>query len=233
MATYEKVSRFQRLKNDMKDLTFKEKLGHLWEYYKWIAITVVVLIVAAVSVVFSVIQNSKELVYGGVVVNVNITEEGSAYLKEGWFEAQNGNEKKQRIKLETLSISSLVTGTYNETSDVYLSKLSGMVSIGEVDYVLTDIDAVCRLSDKGIVSSLDTIFTQEQLAQYEDKLFTYKTETEEYWIAIDITDLPFVQKHISLNDDGQENRVCIAFPGNTGREEKNAAFLEYLRNWSE
>jgi len=233
MATYEKVSWFQRLKNDMKDMTFGEKLGHLWEYYKWVAIVGVILIVATVSVVLSVIQNTKELVYGGVVINLEVTEEGNAYLKEGWFEAQGADEKKQRIELDTVYISNLGSGTYSEISAASVTKLTTMVDMGEVDYVLTEVDAIGYLSDKGLFSALDTMFTPEQLAQFEGKMFQYADGDEQYWIAVDITELPFVKKHISLSYDGEENRVCIAFPGNTGRTEKNIAFLEYLMNWSE
>lgn len=233
MATYEKVSRFQRLKNDMKDLTFGEKIAHLWEYYKWFAIVGIALIVATVSVVFSVIENSKELVYGGKIVNLAISEEGERYLKEGWFEAQNGDSSSQRIELETLLIANLDETAYNESSAAAATKLITTVSMGEVDYVLADLDTIIYLGREGSFSPLEDVFTAQQLQQFEGKMFAYESDTEKYWIAIDITDIPFVKKHISLSDDGQDNRVCIAFPGNTGREDKNAAFLEYLLNWSE
>ena len=58
--------------------------------------------------------------------------------------------------------------------------------------------------------------------------FTYEDEDETYLVAIDISDVPFVKKHIVSPD-----KVYIAFPGNTGRTERNAAFVEYLLNWSE
>ena len=86
MATYEKVSWCQRLKNNMKDLSGKEKLAYLWEYYKWFAIGAVALIVATVSIIISVRENSKEVLYSGVVANIAASEEGKAYLSEGWFE---------------------------------------------------------------------------------------------------------------------------------------------------
>lgn len=233
MATYEKVSRFQRLKNDMKDLSFGEKIAHLWEYYKWFAIVGIALIAATVSVVFSIIENSKELVYGGKIVNLAISEEGERYLKEGWFEAQGGDAETQKIELETLLIPNLNDAAYNETSSATATKLVTTITMGEVDYVLADLDTIIYLCRDGSFSPLDDVFTAQQLQQFEGKMFTYESDTEQYWVAIDITDMPFVKKHISLSDGEQDNRVCIAFPGNTGREDKNAAFLEYLLNWSE
>jgi hypothetical protein len=233
MATYEKVSRFRQLRNDMKDMTFGEKIGHLWEYYKWFAIVGIALIIATVSVVFSVLENSKELAYGGKIVNLAITEEGEHYLKEGWFEAQGGDSENQRIELETLLIPNLNDAAYNENAAATATKLVTTITMGEVDYVLADLDTIIFLCRDGSFSPLNDVLTAEQLQQFEGKLFAYKSDTEEYWVAIDITELPFVKKHISLSDGEQDNRVCIAFPGNTGRSEKNGEFLEYLLNWSE
>lgn len=226
MATYEKVSRFQRLKDNMKDLTFKEKLEYLWGYYWWIAVTAVVLVVATVSIVHSVIENSRELVYGGMVVNLSVTEEGNTYLKEGWFEALQGDPNKQKIELDSMYIPNMDQPTYTETSRANVTKITTLIEGGYIDYVLADAYAVHYLCSGGSFSALDTVLSQEQLAQFEGKLVTYEDDDQSYLVAIDISNLPFVKKHITSGD-----KVYIAFPGNTGRTERNAAFLEYLMNW--
>ncbi|MBQ8768735.1 MAG: hypothetical protein IJZ15_03685 [Oscillospiraceae bacterium] len=226
MATYEKVSWYRRLKNDMKDMTFKEKLGHLWEYYKWIAITAVVLIIATVSVVNSVIENSKELAYGGMVVNLTVTDEGNTYLKEGWFEALEGDPKEQKIELDTMYLPNMDQPTFSETSRANVTKITAMITAGHVDYVLADAYAVHYLCSGGSFSALDEVLPEELLAQFEGKLVTYEDDEKTYLVAIDISELPFVKKHIMSPD-----KVYIAFPGNTGRTERNAAFVQYLMNW--
>lgn len=226
MATYEKVSWLQRLKNDMKDMTFGEKLGHLWDYYKWFAIVGVILIVAAVSVVISVIENSKELTYGGVIVNLSVTEEGRAYLKEGWFEALEGDPQKQKIELDEMYIPDAGQTTFAEASLANAQKITAMISAGYVDYVLADAYSIHYLGSAGSFSPLDTVLSQEQLAQFEGKLVTYEDEEQSYLVAIDISELPFVKAHLISAD-----KVYIAFPGNTGRTQRNMEFLEYLMNW--
>ena len=228
MATYEKVSWFQRLKNDMKDMTFKEKVGHLWEYYKWFAITAVVLIIATVSVVISVVENSKELAYGGMIVNLTVTEEGNTYLKEGWFEALGGDPKQQKIELDTMYIPNMEQPTFTETSRANVTKITTMITAGQVDYILADAYAVHYLCSGGSFSALDTVVPEELLAKFEGKLVTYEDDEETYLVAIDITELSFAKTHIASPD-----KVYIAFPGNTGRTEQNAAFLEYLMNWGQ
>jgi hypothetical protein len=227
MATYEKVSWFQRLKNDMKDMTFAEKLGHLWEYYKWFAIGAVVLIIVTISVVSSVIENSKELVYGGMVVNLTVSEEGNTYLKEGWFEALGADSDQQKIELDTMYMPDMDTPTYTETSRANVTKITTMITAGYVDYILADAYAVHYLCSGGSFSALDTVLPEEILEQFEGKLVTYEDDKETYLVAIDISDLPFVKEHVMSKD-----KTYIAFPGNTGRTERNAAFLQYLMNWS-
>lgn len=228
MATYEKVSWFQRLKNDMKDMTFKEKLAHLWEYYKWFAIVTVALIVATVSVVFSVIENSKELAYGGVIVNLSVTEEGKAYLKEDWFEQLGGDPKEQKLELDVVYLPNVDSAINTEAAMTNVTKLTTMITAGQVDYILADAYSVHYLCSGGSFSALDTVLPEEMIAQFEGKLVTYEDEDETYLVAIDISDVPFVKKHMVSPD-----KVYIAFPGNTGRTERNAAFVEYLLNWSE
>ena len=227
MATYEKVSWYQRLKNDMKDMSFREKLAHLWDYYKWVAITAVVIIIAAVSVVVSVAQNSKELVFGGAAVNLTISEEGNAYLKEGWFEAMGCNPKTQKIELDMLFVANLdMPNTDVQASLGGITKITTMISGSQIDYVMADAYSIHYLCSGGSFSALDKVLPAELLAKFEGKLVELEDNGEKCLIAIDISDLPFVKKHIISND-----KTYIAFPGNTPRTQETVAFVEYLMNW--
>ena len=227
MATYEKVSWYQRLKNDMKDMSFREKLAHLWDYYKWVAITAVVIIIAAVSVVVSVAQNSKELVFGGAAVNLTISEEGNAYLKEGWFEAMGCNPKTQKIELDMLFVANLdMPNTDVQASLGGITKITTMISGSQIDYVMADAYSIHYLCSGGSFSALDKVLPAELLAKFEGKLVELEDNGEKCLIAIDISDLPFVKKHVISTD-----KTYIAFPGNTPRTQETIAFLEYLMNW--
>ena len=227
MATYEKVSWYQRLKNDMKDMSFREKLAHLWDYYKWVAITAVVIIIAAVSVVVSVAQNSKELVFGGAAVNLTISEEGNAYLKEGWFEAMGCNPKTQKIELDMLFVANLdMPNTDVQASLGGITKITTMISGSQIDYVMADAYSIHYLCSGGSFSALDKVLPAELIAKFEGKLVELEDNGEKCLIAIDISDLPFVKKHVISTD-----KTYIAFPGNTPRTQETIAFLEYLMNW--
>ncbi len=229
MATYEKVSWYQRLKNDMKDMTFQEKLAHLWEYYKWVAITAVILIVAAISVVVSVIENSKDLAFGGAVVNLTVSEEGNTYMKEGWFNQLGCDPKQQKIELDMLFVPNLdMPSTDTQSALANVTKLTTMISAGQVDYVMADAYSIHYLCSSGAFSPLEQVLPAELLAKFEGKLVELEDNGERCLIAIDISELPFVKKHIISAD-----KTYIAFPGNTPRTQETIEFFEYLMAWSE
>ena len=75
---------------------------------------------------------------------------------------------------------------------------------------------------------MEKALSEQTIAKFEGKIVTIETDDGSYYGAIDITDLPFVKANMTSND-----KVYIAFPGNTGRESKNEAFLQYLMNWTE
>lgn len=228
MATYEKVSKLQQLKDTLKDMTWEERLEHLWEYYKWYAIGFVAVVAIIVSVICSWVENSKEVLYSGVTVNMAITEEGAAYLQDELFQKLRGEDETQRVDLTQHSLANLEEAKDASYALSNAMKLASMITAGEVDYVILDAYSLSYYSSNDSFNSLEALFTPEFLAQFEGKIVTFKSDdnNQEYPVAIDISDMPFVKKNIASVD-----KVYIAFPGNTGRNARNVEFLEYLMNW--
>ncbi len=180
-----------------------------------------------ISIVVSVVQNSREPVYVGACVNLGVTEEGQKYLTDGLFEKFGGNPKKDRIELTPMGIN---TGA-SAMTDIEMSspeKLLAMVTTGELDYLLLDAYALTYCGNDGLFAPLEESISKEMLAKFEGKLVTLRYDDTEYVAAIDISDLPFVKKNL-----GTKDKVYIAFPGNTSRTDKNEAFLQYLMDWTE
>ena len=226
MATYEEKNGFQKFVETMKELTWKERIAHFWEYYKWVAIAVIAVIIAAVSVVISVQENSKPLLYGGVAVNVNVSEEASAYLVDGWMKHVQGDPKKDRVDFSEMLLN-LEANTMSDLGMANAEKLLTMVESGDLDYLIMDAYALSYCGGNGIFAPLENALSAQTIAKFEGKLVTIETDDGSYYGAIDITDLPFVKANMTSND-----KIYIAFPGNTGRESKNEAFLQYLMNWT-
>ena len=227
MATNEQVNGWKKFIETMKGLTWKERFQHFWEYYKWIAIAAVVVIAMTISIVSSVVQNSKEMLYSGVCINLSMSDEGNAYLTEGWFAKLGGNEKKQQIELVPMALN-LEANALTDVESANNEKLIAMVTTGELDYMLMDASALTNAGKNGMFAPLDEFLSQEMIAKFEGKIVTLQVDGKNYLAAIDISDLPFVKKHM-----GSTNKVYIGFPGNTSRSERNEAFLQYLMDWTE
>ena len=227
MATNEQVNGWKKFIETMKGLTWKERFQHFWEYYKWIAIAAVVVIAMTISIVSSVVQNSKEMLYSGVCINLSMSDEGNAYLTEGWFAQLGGNEKKQQIELVPMALN-LEANALTDVESANNEKLIAMVTTGELDYMLMDASALTNAGKNGMFAPLDEFLSQEMIAKFEGKIVTLQVDGKNYLAAIDISDLPFVKKHM-----GSTNKVYIGFPGNTSRSERNEAFLQYLMDWTE
>ena len=226
MAAYEEKSGFQNFLETMKRLTWKERFAHFWEYYKWVAVAVVLVIIAAVSVVISVKENSKPLLYGGVSINVGMSEEAGTYLVDGWMKHVQGDPKKDRVDFSEMLLN-LEANTMSDLGMANAEKLLTMVESGDLDYLIMDAYALSYCGGNGIFAPLENALSAQTIAKFEGKLVTIETDDGSYYGAIDITDLPFVKAHMTTGD-----KVYIAFPGNTGRESKNEAFLQYLMNWT-
>ena len=159
---------------------------------------------------------------------MSVTEDGASYMKDEWFQKLGGRETKQRVNLENHYLMNLDTTHDTSYALSNAMKLGAMISAKEVDYVIMDAYSLSYYSSNDSFQSLEVLFTPEFLAQFKGKIVTYISDDDniEYPVAIDISDLPFVKKNIASND-----KVYIAFPGNTGRNARNVEFMEYLMNW--
>lgn len=205
----------------MRGMTIKEKADYLWTYYKWI-VPVAAFLAIVVAIVVSCIANRQiKILYGGALVNVTASEEGTQYLTEGW-KVELGGEKKETVTL--LCTVYRDTPAASEANTASITQIVGTVAARELDYVILEDDGLALYENHGIFTSLENMFTQEQLAAFD--IVYYDGELGNYPIAIEITDSQFARSCLTGGE-----KIYIAFPGNTGRTEQNAVFLEYLLNW--
>ena len=94
------VNNLKNLKSDMANMTYGEKLNHIWTYYRWVLIVVLILIMA-VSVLLASIENKRTItLLGGVTVNVQLSEEGKAELTDEYLEIIGTGNKRETIGYE-------------------------------------------------------------------------------------------------------------------------------------
>jgi hypothetical protein len=71
-----------------KELSFKKKLEHIWEYYKWFIIGMIVVVVAGSSLCYHMFIKQRPVNFAGVAFyNINLTEEQYNGVKDEMNEA--------------------------------------------------------------------------------------------------------------------------------------------------
>lgn len=216
------------IKKTIAGMSWKDKIEYLWTYYKWVLAVAAVGILIICIVVSSIMNKSVTTLYGGTIINAELSAEGETYLTDGWFEHLGGVDKKEKVELTTSYYNDLSTTQDPEADAAAAMRVTAMVAAKELDYVIMDELSYNYYKKATIFSSLEEVLTQELIEQFSDKIVYYTDEEDgnTYPIAINITDTTFAQECIHGNGN-----VYIAFPGNTDRTARNNQFLEYLLNW--
>ena len=214
----------EQLKQELKPMSGKERLDHLWEYYKWV-LAVAVAVIALISIVATSIYNRNvKTVFGGAVVNIYLLDETEQYLKAD-IEDMLQIENMERVGLEAISMGDLSADVDAATNALVVV---AWVATQEIDYVIMDESALSYYLNTAVVSDLSQVLTQEQFDMFEGKLVQAQLEEDGpvVPVALDITDIDFLKDCYVGN-----RKVYIAFPNNTDHEITPSEFLDYLLAW--
>lgn len=222
------ISNLKKLKTDLSHMTYKEKLEHIWTYYKWV-IPVMLVVIMLVSILAASITNlSKVTMMGGISVNVNLSDTGKTYLADDYWEHMGLTSKRQSVVFSETHIDDPKT-TANYIDNYYsLMSLLALCSNEEVDYLILDEVGFQVLLVQGAFLDLTNVYTQEELAAMGD-LVVYAKDTEAdavTAVALDITNTAFIQDN--ANESG---KVFFAYVANSPRVEQCKDLYQYLLNW--
>lgn len=232
----------------LKGKPFKEKWAYFWEYYKVTTLVTVCVAIALISLIHTVVS-AKDSALDVALVN--------AFLKDDIDSQEMAEDFAAYAQVDTEEYEVVIDPDlyvdYNgqdEYSYINMQKLTAMAAAGALDVLLTNEEYIDRNISAGLFIDLHEYFTDEELAQYEDRLiyrvipdedeaYDYSIE-EEYGtaaeteekeavtadtegavpIGIDVRDSKY------LYSDQIEAWFCIA---STAQNVDNAKlFLEYL-----
>lgn len=204
----------------LKGKPAKEKLKYFWDYYKIHTLVAVLLIVFASNLIYT-IATRKDSVLDVALVNTFLKEEldSEAVAADFALYARIDTAKYEVTIDPDLYVDYEGTDQYSYAN---LQKLTAMAAGGTLDIILANDDYIDHNLNAGIFTDLHDFFTEEELAQYEDRLI-YR-EIAEYEeaipIGIDVRDSKYL-----ISD-----RIPAWFcPVATCRNQENAKlFLEYL-----
>ena len=223
--------RLKKLKVDLKPMTFRQKVDHVWTYFKGaILITLISLIVVG-SLGYHMLKPEKELLMGGICVSTYLNEEGVAYLGDAYFQKLQGNPKKQEVQMYFRSFGDFSVSTQDYEA---FQSITTMMHAKMIDYLLVDDDRLQPFIGYEALMDLREIFTAEELALLgEDKIqYAQKADDngnligERFPVAINVTDLPFIQECRQY-----EQNIFLCFAANAPNKDSLRDLWQYLLDW--
>ena len=236
----------KELKADMKDMTFREKVDHLWSYYGIYAVALLALVVLVSSLLITVLQNKqKEILVGGIFVNVSMSQKGYNYLSQDYFAYLGGDEDTQVVEISTTDFSSLEDPTSSEDNYNASMLLVNLAAADRLDYAIVDSFALKHYLgwEEGLFLDLRECFSEEQMAEFKEKdmlWYVLRTEDEQEFeqgeFSADDPRLIPVALKINKTKFGQElmgskEAFFVIIALNKGTE-ASVAVWEYIENWN-
>ncbi|MBQ3146893.1 MAG: hypothetical protein IJB91_04110 [Oscillospiraceae bacterium] len=222
--------RLKKLKVDLKDMTFRQKVDHIWTYFKEVILITVISLIVIIGVGINVFTPKKELLMGGMCACTYLTEEGEHYLQEAYFDKLQGNPKKQEVGLHFRSFGDFATSPQDYEA---FQAIIAMMSAEMIDYLLIDDDRLEPFIGYESLMDLREVFTEQELEQFGKKL-RYAQHVDEDGnptgeqipVALDITDLPFTQ-----NCRLYEQNIYLCFAANAPNKDSLRDLWQYLLDW--
>ena len=167
---------FSELREDLKTMTFWEKVDHLWTYYKEYLLLVAIAAALGVGIVSMVINANKETLVLGILANAPMSAEGKLYLEADYAE-KVGAKEGQQVLLHTTNFESLEDPMSAEDNYNAAQLLIARVSAGQMEYAIVDELAMSFYVTQAVFMDLRDLFTEAELADFEAQdMLVYATE---------------------------------------------------------
>lgn len=215
---------FESLKKNLEGMTFGEKVDHIWTYYKELFFVLLLGCIILYVFAWTIFAPKKEVVFGGVLCNVSMKQECYYHLTEA-YQDRLGLTGHQVVDIASLVFKPPTLANEVDSSYKHSMSMISMVEAKTVDFMLLDQYAMEFYIPHEIYLDLREIFTSEELEAWGDKVIKAQPEGgEAYPIAINITELPFIQ-------EATGKQVFIAFAANTERPDLCRDVWEYILAW--
>lgn len=219
-----------KLINDLKPMNWKQRLDHIWTYYKEYTYVVLFVMIALSLVVTIVVNQTQETIVSGMLVNSTMRQEGYNYLTEDYKQILAPDDKNKLVDLDYTTFGDPMDPETGENSYYASMILTARVSGQMLDYVIMDKFAMEYYMSVDVYLDLREFFTPEELEQLakEDRIIYVQEEGDEdrMPVVVDISDIPFVKDNIT-----SEGKTYFALSGNVRSLETCRGVWEYLNAW--
>lgn len=157
------MDEFKEERAALKNGTPKEKLSYFWDYYKWHVIVTVAVIIAAISMINSILNQKENALYVTIINGMELAP--AAEYPAAFAEYAGIDTGTYDVLFDTsmrINMNSLEQDTIASTQ-----KLTTYLAAGQLDAFVSDEDIINQYAYNDTFCDLREILTAEQLKQYE------------------------------------------------------------------
>lgn len=219
-------ARYQQEQSKMKDMDTSSKLQYLWDYYKWPAILIIVLVFGTFKLGTTIYKNSRPLGLSAAVLNnMNIEDDVAGNIEKS-FRYYYEYDKGTRVLIDTTLIidpekAAETMAAANTSTMTSYEQLAAKSFNGYFDVIITDRKGLDYCSQQDLIYPLNFYFPKdvyEDLSEYIVTSIDIDGETSDY--ALDISNSDVAQKWNLSYDE-----IYICFSGATYDNYANAIRL--------
>lgn len=212
----------------LKDLTFSGKIEYFWSYYKIPIIGILLAILFAGSLTYSIIRNNYDTVCFIAVLDGRITgyDDDTDALTTGLTDYLGIDGKKEQVDISYTF--SLVEKEMDQEAAVTANRIYTYASTNTLDGYLSEkeyIDYFC--TDRNIFFwDLRDLFSTEELNELSDYIIYYTNSSgESFPIAVDISEAPVIK-----GSDLNMKQPCYGIISTSKYSENAANFIRFVFN---
>lgn len=219
-----------KLRQDLKPMTFRQKVDHLWTYYK-VFIFIILFLCSPLFLLGTFLnRQGQEVLVSGMMVNLQVDPKLMTYMTTDYALDLGATSEKQIAELDYANFGDLFDSQNAEGNYNQMMMLVARVSAGTLDYMLLDQKAMEHYIAQQVYLDLREFFTPQELEALNAEgkvIYARQEDQEDKWaVAVDISDTAFVKDNVN-----SEGPVYFALSGNYQRPEICRNAWERIQNW--
>lgn len=159
----------------LKDMSFKQKAGYLFHYYKYHALITIIIICVAVSVIHS-IATHRDYAFYAVLLNAETPYIDYSAYGDAFSQYAGIDMNKYQTFIDTTS--KISNNYYTQDSAANTDKMSALIYTGTIDVIVADTYAFEYYAQSDSFVNLETVLPKEILEKYKDNF--YYTDSDTY-----------------------------------------------------
>lgn len=209
------------------DMTFQEKIEHIWEYYKPAVFGIVGGVALIIYIIYKIVNPDPDEILNVTMVNSYSylqEEETKGYAIFEEYLIDNGYNMEE----ETINVNSSLYLSEDGVSETDMATSQALVvwnAAGEIDILAGTENIMSMFGTDGGLLEMAEVLTPEQMEKYADRLYTVEDEeTGEKYVCA----LKFPEGNLLTEAGYYTEDVWVAIPVTSKRQELAKKVFTYL-----